>query len=270
MPSDAPPRSTVYGPVRSWRAGNSLGIDLLFRTSICSFRCVYCQLGKIEEHTGARKVYVPTTQVVADLAAVPAKTWSEVDVVTFSGNGEPTLAANLGACIGAVKAMVDKPVMVLTNAVHLGNPEVRADLALADRVFLKLDAPDDATLERVNHPVPGVTVASILEGIHAFKAEYRGHLAVQSMFMPLNMGQVEAFARLLSAIDPAEVQLNTPLRPVPREWVFEARGNHGPASYPTVPLRTLTRAEARTLEHQLAELTGLRITSVYKEEMAAR
>lgn len=265
------PTSTVYGPVRSWRVGNSLGVDLLFSTSVCSFKCIYCQLGKIEVHTAQRRVHVQTEQVLADLARLSTQTWNEVDVITLSGNGEPTLALNLGEVLRAIKSEYPKPTMVLTNGVHLNDPAVRAELAMADRVFIKLDASDDAMLQRMNHPVDGVTLASILKGILAFKADYHGYLAIQSMFMPMNLGpeserdQIVRFAALLDQIQPDEVQLNTPLRPVPREWVFEARGNHGPASYPTVPLKTITPPQAQELQQQLRKLTGLKITSVYRE-----
>ena len=56
--------STVYGPVDSWRVGRSPGVDLLCVDSVCSFRCVYCQLGRINMHTAERRVYVPTTCAV--------------------------------------------------------------------------------------------------------------------------------------------------------------------------------------------------------------
>src|SRR5919199_2702321 len=79
--------STVYGPVNSWRVGRSLGVDLLAVNSICSFRCVYCQLGRINVHTAERKIYVPTAKVLEDLRA---SAWREADIITLSGSGEPT------------------------------------------------------------------------------------------------------------------------------------------------------------------------------------
>lgn len=262
------PTSTVYGPVRSWRVGQSLGVDMLFTSSICSFRCVYCQLGKIEIPTTERKVYVETAKVLADLEA---SAWRDADVITFSGSGEPTLALNLGEAIRAIKERTGKPVMVLTNATMLNDPAVRADLMAADRVFCKLDAADEKTLKMVDRPVEGVTLASIVSGIKALRAEYPGYLAVQSMFMPVNHKQIEAFAAILKEIAPDEVQLNTPLRPVPRGWYIEARGNHERenAPYEAVDLAHLTREEARGLEARLRELTGLRVVSVYKEEVPA-
>ena len=126
------PTSTIYGPVKSWRVGQSLGVDLLFKTSICSFRCIYCQLGKIELPTRERQIYVPTEKVLEDLEA---SDWRSADVITLSGSGEPTLALNMGEVIRALKERTGKPVMVLTNATTLGDPQVRKELAEADRVF---------------------------------------------------------------------------------------------------------------------------------------
>jgi wyosine [tRNA(Phe)-imidazoG37] synthetase (radical SAM superfamily) len=261
----APPlaTSTVYGPVRSWRVGSSLGVDMLFTSSICSFQCVYCQLGKILDHTAERKVYVSTEKVMDDLRA---SAWQEADVITFSGNGEPTLALNLPEVIHEIKAFTGKPVMVLTNATTLWDPQVRADLAEADRVFCKLDAADDATLQRVNRPVDGVTVRTIVEGIKALRAEYKGYLAVQMMFMPMNRSEIQAMAMLLNEIRPDEVQLNTPRRPVPREWHLESRGNHEGVPYPAVQLKTVDRDEALAIEQQIRDLTGLKVVSIYRQD----
>jgi len=261
------PTSTVYGPVNSWRVGRSLGIDLLFTSSICSFRCLYCQLGKIETPTRERRVWVSTEQMLADLEA---SDWQSADMITFSGSGEPTLALNLGEAIRAVKARTGKPVMVLTNATMLEDPAVRADLRDADRVYCKLDAGDEKTLQLIDRPVEGVTLAGIVNGIKLLKAEYPGYLAIQSMFMPVNKKAIAAFAAILKDIGPAEVQLNTPLRPVPRGWFIAARGNHvrEDAPYEAVDLAHLSREEAKDLEAYLRELTGLKIVSVYKDEAA--
>ncbi|MDB5098354.1 MAG: Radical domain protein [Cyanobacteria bacterium RYN_339] len=258
------PTSTIYGPVRSWRVGQSLGVDLLFKTSICSFRCIYCQLGKIEDHTAKRDIYVSTEKVMADLEE---SNWREADIITFSGSGEPTLAANLPEVIHAIKARTGKPVMVLTNATMLNDPQVRLDLLEADKVFCKLDAADDRMLQLIDRPVPGVTVRSIVDGIKALRAEFKGYLAIQAMFMPQNTKDVEAFAGLLNEIKPDEVQLNTPLRPVPKGWYIEARGNHEreSAPYESYELKHLSREDAVALEARLRELTGLKIVSVYKD-----
>jgi wyosine [tRNA(Phe)-imidazoG37] synthetase (radical SAM superfamily) len=254
-------KSTVYGPVESWRVGRSLGVDLLCDTSVCSFRCVYCQLGAINLHTGERRVYVKTGRVLADLKA---SRWREADVVTLSGSGEPTLAANMGEVIRSVKALTGKPTLVLTNATTLNDAPVRHDLLAADTVFCKLDAADERTFKIISRPVPGITLGGVVEGIKRFRAEYAGRLAVQVMLMPRHRGQAEAFARLLAEIRPDEVQLNAPLRPVPRVWSPKGRGNGESVPLPARHAPAMSRAEAARFETSLHELTGLKIVSVFR------
>ena len=254
--------STVYGPVRSWRVGLSLGVDLLCINSICSFRCNYCQLGKINVHTDERRVYVPTERVMADLRA---SQWQEADVITLSGSGEPTLAANIGEVIEEIKALTGKPIVVLTNASTLNEAGVRRDLRGADKVFCKLDAVDDYTLKIINRPVKGITLRSIVDGIKVFKKEYEGHLGIQSMLQRLNSKYVRQLARLLIEICPDEVQINLPLRPIPRTWRLEARGNNDSYSVPAIRPKTIRREEIARIEATLRDLTGLKIISVYPQ-----
>ncbi|HYE74672.1 MAG TPA: radical SAM protein [Blastocatellia bacterium] len=254
------PASTIYGPVKSWRLGASLGVDLLYVNSICSFKCLYCQLGKIHVHSNERKVFVPTERVMADLKA---STWKSADVITFSGNGEPTLAANLGEAIHEIKAYTHKPIAVLTNATLLNDPKVRFELSESDQIFCKLDAADEATFLILNRPAAGITLKSIVEGIMKLRAEFNGRLAIQTMLMPLNSRGFEQLAELLRKIQPDEVQLNTPLRPAPRTWSIETRGNHSAQALNRVRLKSVNQEQARQIEKQLRERTGLKIVSVY-------
>jgi wyosine [tRNA(Phe)-imidazoG37] synthetase (radical SAM superfamily) len=254
------PASTVYGPVRSWRAGLSLGVDLLFVNSICSFRCIYCQLGKINVHTAERKIYVPTERVMADLEK---SLWREADVITLSGSGEPTLASNLGEVIGEIKSRTGKPLLVLTNATTLKDPVVRGELALADRVSCKLDAATEASFRMINRAVGGITLRLIVEGIKQFRAEYEGHLSIQIMLMRTHQKQVEELASLLNEISPDEVQLNAPLRPIPQGWFQQARANYDQAPYPAIYPKAVGPEEAVGIEAALRQMTGLQITSVY-------
>lgn len=253
--------STVYGPVDSWRVGTSLGIDLLFVNSICSFRCIYCQLGVINSHTCERKIYVPTTRVMNDLKL---SRWQEADVITLSGSGEPTLALNLGEVIREIKAFTRKPVLVLTNATNLNDPEVRRDLCAADKVFCKLDAADERTFRMVDRPVEGITLENVIHGIKEFRAEYTGQLAIQIMLMRIHREHGPLFARLLNEIRPDEVQLNATLRPIPRGWLPEARGNIVSSPVGAIRAKTMSQDEAERIETQIRELTGLKIISAYR------
>ncbi|MDX1973231.1 MAG: radical SAM protein [Candidatus Sumerlaeia bacterium] len=259
-----PMHSPVYGPVKSWRYGNSLGVDMLMVDSICSFNCTYCQLGNIHQVIDEQKVFVPTEHVIEALSKV---NMVEVDIVTFSGSGEPTLALNIGEVIDHIRATYDKPCLVLTNSTWLFDDATRGRLRNASIVDCKLDSASQEMLEKYNRVAKGVTLKRILEGIHALKKDPRftGKLTIQSMFMPMNKGEAEELAELIRQIQPAEVQLNTPRRPYPREWYPEARGNHyGEAPVATATLKTITLEEAQELELLLRERTGVPIRSVYR------
>lgn len=256
--------STVYGPVNSWRFGRSLGIDLIRDLSTCSFNCIYCQLGDIQKKTAERQLFIPTEQVLADLER---SAWQEADIITFSGSGEPTLALNCGEVIRAIKAKTGKPIMVLTNGTLLSDSQVRADLMDADQVAIKLDAATDAGLKQMNRPVEGISLTSIILGSKAFRAEYLGKLAIQTMFMPVNLKEVDALADIIREIQPDEVQLNTPKRPYPLSWHVDSRGNHtGNQEYQTVSLKTVSQDTADTLEQTLRDKTGIPILSIYHKD----
>jgi len=260
----SPQLSTVYGPVDSWRYGRSLGIDLLMVDSICSFNCIYCQLGRIHQVIDEQKVFVPTERVVADLQRIDMET---VDIVTFSGNGEPTLALNLGDVIDHVRTTYGKPTLVLTNSTWLHDEATRRRLRNASIVDCKLDAASDEVLQRYNRPADGIRLERIIAGIHALRRDpvFRGSLTLQCMFMPLNRGEAGALADLIRGIGPDEAQLNTPRRPYPREWYHEARGNHyGDAPVETTRLHAITLEEAEEIEAILRERTGVPIRSVYR------
>jgi len=217
------PDSTVYGPVFSWRFGNSIGIDLLLHGSVCSFRCPYCQLGKIMTATAQRSLFVPTEKVISDLKR---HRWQDCDVVTFSGNGEPTLASNLGDAIRAVRELTGKPVVVLTNGSLLSDPQVRRELGEADHVSCKLDAPNDDLLFVLNRPVGEMTVQVLLDGMDAFRREFDGELSIQVMLLPGNVKKANDYIPLIERIKPNEVHVNLPSRAFPDEWRPELRGHH--------------------------------------------
>jgi len=129
----------IYGPVPSWRLGNSLGIDLLSqKNKICNFDYGYCQLKSTSYYTDERKQYVKTEDIIAEIRQLPVNV--EIDYLTFSGRGESTLAANLGEAITAVKNLRSEPVAVLTNSALIDREDVRRDLSHADFVVAKLDA----------------------------------------------------------------------------------------------------------------------------------
>lgn len=218
-----PQLSSIYGPVNSWRFGSSLGIDPIGLVSTCSFNCVYCQLGTIQNHTSQRQIFIPTTQIIQDLQAIGNV---KIDVVTLSGSGEPTLALNLGEILAAVKKITNRPTVVLTNSTLLGDRTVRNALALADYVSAKLDAISSNQLQRVSRPVATIDLSDIIAGIKLFRREYPGHLAIQTMVLsPWTPEIASDYIEIVKDINPNEIQLNVPSRPRVLVRHLEARGN---------------------------------------------
>jgi wyosine [tRNA(Phe)-imidazoG37] synthetase (radical SAM superfamily) len=243
--------SSIYGPVASWRYGRSLGIDPIGPVSTCSFDCVYCQLGEIEVKTRERRVFIPTSRILDDLRGIALEA---VDAITLSGSGEPTLAQNLGEMLAAVKAATGKPTGVLTNASLLGDPAVRAELALADFVAAKLDGVTEDRFRRVDRPVGETTLAEIRSGLLTFRRDYRGQLALQTMLLGRWPNDEQAaYIAFIAELAPHEVQLCAPTRPRPVIHQLDARGGR-PGEGPSYAVQRLKRVEPQVLENFAARI----------------
>lgn len=246
---DQEPR-TVHGPIESWAFGRVVTIDLLYVHPVCSFRCLYCDLSRLSDPVIDRRVVVPADIVVKDLQRVA---WQAADVLAFTGNGEPTLASNLGDVIEAVRKATGKPTIVMTNGSTLFDASVREDLMKSDRVSCKLDAGDEVTFQQINRPIDDMTLKFITDNIAGFAAEYRGELTVEIMARPMRYSEVKHLAATLARIKPQQVILNTPLTRAPNLLV-PPRGGHD-LKRPGYP----EDEEVIELDHELRELTGLTI-----------
>jgi wyosine [tRNA(Phe)-imidazoG37] synthetase (radical SAM superfamily) len=205
----------VYGPVPSRRLGFSLGVDIApFKT--CSLDCVYCQLGRTTNKTIERREYIGVDQILRELEKV-LKEEGEIDYITFSGSGEPTLNSNIGKMISRVKKMMTSiPIAVLTNGTLLYQPQVREDLLEADLVIPSLDAASQNVFERVNRPHPLLKINEIISGISAFSREFRGKIWLEIMLVKgINdsLEEVKKMAQVVEEIGPDKTQLNTVIRP---------------------------------------------------------
>ena len=201
----------IYGPVSSWRLGRSLGIDPISqKDKICSFDCVYCQVGRMKPKVINRKVYIPTKKIIKELQRLPKV---KVDYITLSARGEPTLAKNLGDLIRKIKQVRKEPVVVLTNASLINKEEVRKALAFSDYVFAKLDAGSASLFRKINKPCKTVKFNNVINGLKKFKHEYKGFFALQIMFLDENKKYAHALYKIAKKIRPDQIQINTPLRP---------------------------------------------------------
>ena len=204
----------IYGPVSSRRLGLSLGIDLVpFKT--CNFDCIYCQLGRTAIKTEQRREWVTMEEVIEELKATLPSDY-QIDYLTFSGSGEPTLNSRLGEAIREVKRLTTIPVAVLTNGALLRFAEVREELMQSDLVIPSLDAASQRVFEKVNRPIPPLNIEEVIEGLKAFKKVYRGKLWLEIMLVRGINNSPEELQRMkeaISRIAPHKVQLNTVVRP---------------------------------------------------------
>lgn len=231
-------RDIVYGPVSSWRLGRSLGVDpICSNGKICSFDCVYCSLGRTTLKTTDRRIFIPTELVKQKLELSLSKT--KQDVITFSGTGEPTLAKNLGELIEVTRKLSDLPIAVLSNSSLMSVKEVRKDLAKADIVKGKLDAPNEDILQKVNRPHEKISFSKIVDGMKKFRKEFDGKFAIEVMFVPENRDFSDKISEFVKTIEPDEVQINTPLRqssvePLTREELKKIEKSFRDINYLTV------------------------------------
>jgi wyosine [tRNA(Phe)-imidazoG37] synthetase (radical SAM superfamily) len=202
----------IYGPVASWRLGRSLGVDIICSRNICTYDCIYCQLGPSEEKTIIRRQFVEADKVIKALEEALPELKDETDIITVSGTGEPSLAVNIGEIIDGIHRVANFSVAVLTNGSLLFNKEVRSELKRAEIVVGSLDAGDPETWQKINRPHPKLDFYKMVEGMKIFSREYEELFALEVMVTSVNKDSVADIARLAADIAPYEVQINTPRR----------------------------------------------------------
>ena len=178
---------TVFGPIHSRRLGSSLGINLLPRRGkICTFDCIYCECGWNAD--GRDDQVLPTAAEVRsaleDKLAECLLDGTPIDSITFSGDGEPTLNPEFPRIIDDTLRLrdayyPDAKVSVLSNASRVHVPEIAAALARVDNPILKIDAPTDELIARIDRPAPGYRLERVLEALRGFK----GNFVLQTMFL---------------------------------------------------------------------------------------
>ena len=169
--------SIVYGPIRSRRLGVSLGVNLMPTTAkLCTFDCVYCECGWNQP---VMHPTLPTRDEVREALRTQLSTLqSQLDVITFSGNGEPTLHPDFLGIIEDTCALRDEycpkaKVSVLSNSTQLGRKDVVEALRLCDNRILKLDSAIDTTMRLVDKPVNAqLTVGQVVEWLKVFDGDF--------------------------------------------------------------------------------------------------
>jgi wyosine [tRNA(Phe)-imidazoG37] synthetase (radical SAM superfamily) len=204
----------VYGPVPSRRLGRSLGVDLV-PYKVCSYDCIYCQLGRTKEKTIERKPYIPAAEILDQLRQKLQEGVS-ADFITVAGSGEPTLNSEIGPLVHDIKKETKIPVAVLTNGSLLSDRQVREAIMEADVALPSLDAYDQPGFEAVNRPHPEISFDTMVEGLMAFRKAYPGEIWLEVFILEgINATEADAvqFKRWIEKVNPQKIHVNTAVRP---------------------------------------------------------
>lgn len=205
----------LFGPVPSRRLGMSLGVDLVPK-KVCSFDCVYCEVGATTKLTLERKEYILYDKVVKELEHYFENN-PDPDYITLSGSGEPTLNARFGDVLHFIKQSKPHiPVAVLTNGSLLFDPQVRKELHGVDLVLPSLDAATALGLKKINRPAAGLSAETYVQGIIDFCREFKGKIWLEVFLLPdynLNATELAELKKVIAQIQPDSLQLNTLDRP---------------------------------------------------------
>ncbi len=216
----------AFGPVPSRRLGHSLGINNI-PAKICSYACVYCQLGNTLKMQVKRQEFYPPDQVFSEVeekVREARERGERIDYLTFVPDGEPTLDLNLGREIEMLRAL-GIPVAVITNASLIGYEEVREALSKADWVSLKVDAFREKTWRLVDRPHGSLDLETLRRGMLQFASDFRGFLATETMLVEgINDTEEEmaAVADFLAKLSPRKAYISIPTRPPAEGWVNPA------------------------------------------------
>ena len=212
----------LYGPVPSRRLGRSLGIDLVPH-KICTYDCVYCQIGKTTGKTLVRKEYVPVREILEEVKAFLSRGDSPIDHFSLSGSGEPTLHSQIRSIIEGIKRLSTTPVAVITNGSLLYEEEVRKDLVRADVVLPSLDGVSSEVFRRINRPHRSISVGKMIEGMVEFRKVYKGQIWLEILFckgVNDSPDELQKMRETVERIQPDLIHLNTVVRPPFEHWAI--------------------------------------------------
>jgi len=207
----------IFGPVNSRRLGRSLGVDL-FQEKICNLNCIYCEVGATTRLTCERAEYMPTAGIIAEIDAYCShpEQVAELDFVTVTASGEPTLHSGLGEILAHLKRVTAKPVAVLTNGTTLSDAGVCKELALADVVIPSLDSALAKSFRKLDRPANCLDLEKVIEGLVTFSHQYHGKLWLEILFARgINDSDEDVLAlrRVAGRMRIDRIQLNTVARP---------------------------------------------------------
>ncbi len=214
----------VFGPVPSRRLGRSLGVNNI-PPKICTYSCVYCQLGNTINMQAKREVFFPEEEVFKEieekLTLLKEKN-EKIDYITFVPDGESTLDLNLKQEIEFLKGFNIK-VALITNSSLLFDKDVQDALSLLDWVSVKIDAVTEDVWKKVDRPHKSLELKTILDGIGALRERFSGIFTTETMLVKgVNdtKEEQEKVASFIEGLKPDKAYISIPTRPPAEKWVL--------------------------------------------------
>lgn len=215
----------VFGPVPSRRLGKSLGVNNIPH-KVCSYSCVYCQVGKAVKKQVERQAFYKPETLVQDVKEKLGHLSKEAypDYISIVPDGEPTLDIHLGTLIEKLKVF-EIPIAVITNASLINEPEVQQELALADYISVKADTIIYETWKKLNVPHKDLDLTGISYGISSFSRLYGGIFVTETMLVKGrndSYEELEHTARMIESFKPQIAFISIPTRPTAVEKIEAA------------------------------------------------
>ena len=206
----------IFGPVYSRRFGKSLGIDLSPEKKQCNFDCLYCELDPAKTVSSYSDI-VAVDEVMAALTQA-LKEHHEIDFITLTANGEPTLYPRLSELIDAISLIKgERKTLILSNGSTISDPVIREALSKLDMVKLSLDCATERCLHRLDRAHNGITIKSIMEGMLAFRESYPDvPLIIETLFVKTLNDKADEIAGLNTfflKLKPTRIDIGTIDRP---------------------------------------------------------
>ena len=207
--------SVIFGPIISRRFGVSLGVDLSPDFKQCNFDCLYCELQSSKttmEYNGDLSV----SQIINDIKDA-LNQHTDIEVITFTANGEPTLYPHLEQLVDEVnKIKGDKKTLILSNGANIYDIKIQKILTKIDIVKLSLDCVSLECFKKLDRANKQVKVDKIPQAIYEFSQIYQKTLIIEILFVKsLNdhPKEIKKLNDILVLIKPSRIDIGTIERP---------------------------------------------------------
>jgi wyosine [tRNA(Phe)-imidazoG37] synthetase (radical SAM superfamily) len=197
---------------------------------VCSYSCVYCQLGRTQDLQMERKSFFGPVRIYQEVERQVAVVEGDdgiIDVLTFVPDGEPTIDGDIGREIDLVRGL-GYPVSVITNSSLLFREDVREEVSGADIVSVKVDTVDEAKWKRLNRPHGSLKFQDLLQGVLEFSDVYSKTLITETMLVKGSndsRDELERTSEFIQGLGPSMSYLSVPIRP-PSEVHVKAPDGH--------------------------------------------